>query len=216
MVDTKIIGSRYGRLTVVDYAGVGSRGMTLWLCKCECGNFSVVRRSNLVSGITKSCGCLRTQLRACSDGESRTRLYKIFTGMKQRCGNPNMPCYSDYGGRGIKICDEWSTYKKFRDWALANGYADGLTIERVDVNKGYSPDNCKWIPKGEQSANTRRTVMLELNGETKPLSVWCKELGINLETARARLRYGYESEQVLSKDFLYHGNTPSPKKRRKK
>lgn len=130
-----------------------------YLCLCDCGEETIVRLEYLRSGHTQSCGCHRVATSAmlnlrhgCARGE---RLYKTWAGMKQRCLNPNVKGFKYYGGRGIRVCEEWMEFEPFRDWALANGYRDDLTIERVDVNGDYKPSNCTWIPKSDQSKNRR-------------------------------------------------------------
>jgi hypothetical protein len=107
------------------------------------------------------------------------RLYNIWTLMKKRCYNKNDKRYKDYGGRGIRVDDDWlHDYQKFKDWAYANGYQDNLTIERIDNNKGYSPDNCKWIPKEDQALNRRMNYFFTYRNKTQCLSQWCRELGL--------------------------------------
>lgn len=147
----------YGRLTtVMEVAGTPySRN---FLCRCECGNEIVVTLSRLLSGNTKSCGCYKKNVnkeRLTKHGLSGSRIYHTYRLMRERCGNPNNKSFKDYGARGIAVCSEWAVFENFRDWAFSNGYADNLTIERKDNDKGYGPDNCRWIPKAEQSKNRR-------------------------------------------------------------
>lgn len=146
-IDKTIIGQKFGRLTVLDdYIKVNKK--THWLCRCYCGNQKYVGRDALLYGSTKSCGCI-TQTHKLSD----TRLYSIWANMKYRCDTPTCHAYKDYGGRGIKVCYEWhDDFQAFYDWSMANGYAKGLTIDRIDVDKGYQPDNCRWITKAENTA----------------------------------------------------------------
>ena len=153
-------GQRFGRLTVLRKAE-SINGKTAWLCKCDCGNECVVVRTNLKSGNTSSCGCGRnekTKQRSLKHGKSKTRLYRIWTGMKTRCFDKNVKEYAFYGGRGITICAAWlNDFKPFMDWALTNGYADNLTIDRIDVNGNYCPENCRWVTIQEQQSNRRDT-----------------------------------------------------------
>ena len=126
-----------------------------YFCRCKCGAEKDVWQGGLKSGASKSCGCFRDEV-ATTHGESRTRLYTIHNTMKQRCTNPNDQAYAGYGGRGITIYPPWLDYETFRDWALANGYAEDLTIDRKDTHGNYEPDNCRWADKIAQGRNKRK------------------------------------------------------------
>ena len=198
------IGKRYGMLTVVAYAGKGRNNLNLLKCACDCGNEKIVSASSLNSGSVSSCGCLgkknheRLANLNKTHGESKTRLYKIWQGMKSRCLNPNRPKYARYGGRGIKVCDEWvNSFEAFKSWALENGYNDTLTIERNDVNGNYEPSNCCWIPPEEQKDNKEKTIYLSYEGEVKPLVTWAKEKGLNEKTLHVRHRKGWTDKEVI-------------------
>lgn len=156
-----ITDEEYGRLTVLKHVGFEKYGQSLWECQCSCGNIKVIHKKSLTSGATQSCGCLRserTRERSTKHGmithTKRTKLYDVWVSMKQRCNNPKNKFYHRYGGRGIKVCDEWTDdYKLFYDWSTTNGYYEGLHIDRIDNDKGYLPSNCRWITNEENQKN---------------------------------------------------------------
>ena len=175
-----ITGKKYGMLTVIRRLENAPKGVVRWECKCDCGNVVIVRSGNLKNGAVKSCGCLRSDIgkKSTTHGMSKTRLYQTWVNIKGRCCHKNNPAYSLYGGRGISICDDWkNSFEAFARWALANGYQNDLTIERIDYNKGYMPENCKWISMSEQANNRRSNVSITFNNETHNLSEWCKIYG---------------------------------------
>ena len=196
-----LTGLRFGRLTVLGYA-FRKNGYAYWLCKCDCGKEKTVLSGNLTSHKTQSCGCLQKERASAVSkrhGGSGTRLYAIWKGMKSRCENRNTEAYKDYGGRGVCVCQEWRRYETFRDWALANGYQDGLTIERKDVDGMYEPTNCEWIPLPDQGKNTRRTHYIEYDGRKMSLVEWSKELGGGPNLVTTRLQRGWSERDAVTK-----------------
>lgn len=192
-----LTGRKFGRLTVIGLSPKMSGRKSYWVCVCECGKKKVVRSDLLKSKNTQSCGCLRDEAalktitkyheKDKNKGAGKSRLYHTWQHMKYRCNNPNSGSYAFYGGRGIKLCEEWENdFQSFKKWSLDNGYAEGLTIERKDVNGNYEPSNCEWITLEDQMHNRRTTVWIEWNGKTQNLKQWSDELGINYGTLWSR------------------------------
>lgn len=173
-----LTGERFGKLTVVGRSSQNKGNKrTYWDCVCECGNRAVIESWNLRNGLTKSCGCLfRDSIT--SHGGCHTPLYRVWMGMKARCQNPNSKAFKYYGGKGVSVCDEWLDFQSFMDWAIFSGYSNGLTLDRVDSQGNYCPENCRWITQSENSSRTARR-FLTVNGETLGYSQWAEKLGIN-------------------------------------
>lgn len=193
-----ITGNRYGRLLVKEC--VQKEGKRKYKCLCDCGNEVVVLANQLKSGNTKSCGCYKIENaieKATIHGKSKTPLYMIWNGMKSRCFNKNNKHYKDYGGRGITICKDWCNFENFYNWSVNNNYHKGLSIERIDVNDDYKPENCKWITISEQNENKRNNRLVTYNGETKPLFLLCKEKGLNYKMVLRRLQLGWDIKEAI-------------------
>ena len=195
-----LTGKRYAKLTVVSREDNSPRGVAVWLCRCDCGNFVSVRGGNLKSGAVKSCGCLRKTPPNKSHGMSHSALYRKWAAIKRRCYCKSVRSYKDYGARGIKMCEEWErSSSAFIKWALENGYEEGLTIERINNDGDYCPGNCKWIPFTEQQGNRRNCVKIEYNGKTKNLSQWCRDLGLDYSRVHNRMKkLGWTFEKAIS------------------
>ena len=195
-----ITGNRYGSLTVLEKYDTTPSGVARWLCKCDCGNTAIVRGGNLKSGAVKSCGCLRHKAVNKTHGASKTRLYTIWYKMRNRCNNPKDLVYNRYGGRGITVCEEWNnSFESFREWAVSQGYKEELTIERVDNNKGYSPENCVWATAKTQANNRRSCVTFSHNGKTQNLMQWCKELDLDYKLVHNRIhKLGWNFERAIT------------------
>lgn len=196
-----MVGKIIGYLTVI--APAANKGPhTAWLCRCRCGKEVVIDSGSLRSGLNKSCGCYRDErnkLGNITHGLSSTRLYRIWIGMRNRCFNPKNPSYDLYGQRGIMVCSEWLDFETFYKWAVANGYQENLTIERKDNDKGYSPDNCTWIPRPEQVLNLRTNRKITCNGITKTIHEWSVDTGLLIRTIRSRLdTLKWSAEKTLS------------------
>jgi len=185
-----LTGQKFGRLTAIKPVGKSKSHNILWLCKCDCGNYHTTAAVYLNNGDCKSCGCLKRQMakdRTTKHGKKGTRIYIIWQNIKRRCTNPNNPNYKDYGGRGISYCSEWEEFEPFYEWAIKNGYKDDLTIDRIDVNGNYCPNNCRWVTQEQQQYNKRTTHYLTYKGETKSMAEWAKIKNINIQTLASRI-----------------------------
>lgn len=196
----ELAGMRFGRLVATEYVG-GSR----WRCVCDCGNEVVVRTSCLTGGNTKSCGCFRRDFsreNATTHGKSKTRLYHVWASMHGRCENPNNNSYRYYGQRGISVCEEWNDFASFMEWALENGYDEGAkrgqcTLDRIDSDKDYSPDNCRWVDSEEQANNERSNVIVTYRGKEYTLARLAKKFGLKIPTLWCRIHSGWSIEDAV-------------------
>lgn len=203
-----ISGNRYGRLIVVDRIENDVSGRAMWRCICDCGNIIKVSGKNLRNGNTTSCGCkLHDTLlaRNTTHGHSKDRLYSIWCAMKNRCYNVNDKDYNNYGGRGIEVCQNWlNDYSVFREWAYNNGYNENAnlhecTIDRINVDKNYCPENCRWVDHISQCNNRRTNKLLTYNNETHTMKEWATIVGINYRVLRDRVsKLGWSIEKVLT------------------
>lgn len=206
-----LIGKRFGRLVVLsrapDKIQSSGRHRIMWNCMCDCGTTVVVYGDNLKKGVTKSCGCYQKDLQSAKQkthGETETKLYAVWCSMKARCFRSTATHYEYYGGRGITVCDEWaSSYEAFRDWAYANGYYENdnreCTIDRIDVNGNYCPDNCRWIADVAQANNRRSNRVYTYNNETHNVTEWAHIIGIDPKTLFSRIYSGVDFEKAINK-----------------
>lgn len=189
-----LTGKRFGMLTVL---GIDDRGTrkTYWMCQCDCGNVKSVRSDSLQNGAIKSCGCLKKKQDSVnltanhSHKMSKTRLYEEWQGMKGRCFNRNNARFARYGGRGVTVCDEWRyDFSAFAEWAIENGYNEKLTLDRIDNDKSYSPDNCRWADVKTQSRNRSTNVAITIGNSTRTLTEWCEVFDLDPHAVFARYR----------------------------
>lgn len=192
------IGNRYGSLLVVSRAeNHGTRAA--WACKCDCGNTTIVAGKTLRSGLTRSCGHTRHDGKTFTHGMTHTELYRRWSDMKTRCLYSKREEWDRYGGRGITFCEEWNDFEPFMEWALSNGYEQGLSLDRIDVNGNYCPENCRWIPKERQARNTSKTVYVVFDGEQVPLRDVCERSGADFRRTYWRIRKGWNLKDALEK-----------------
>lgn len=211
-----LIGQRFGRLTVIQWAGKDKWGHSKWLCRCDCNNKNeiIVSGNHLKSGHTKSCGCLhkeKAKINAIKHGHCKNRkatgFYESWHSMIQRCTNPNNKDYKDYGGRGITVCEEWMEFPNFERDNL--GWEPGLTIERDNNELGYFPGNCYWGNRTEQNRNKRSNLYVPYRGENRLLIELCEEYNMPYHVVWDRIyRYGWSPEKALT--------TPVRKKEKRK
>ena len=201
-------GERFGRLTIVGPDQLKPSGKhRRVICSCDCGVIKSVCIDHLGNGHVQSCGCYKSEM--CINnlpakytekkhGMSKTKLFQIYEAMVQRCHNPNKPHYPDYGGRGISVCSEWKhSPSAFLKWAVSSGYSEGLSIDRIDVNGNYCPENCRWVDNKTQMRNRRNTWKVSYCGEVKAVSEWCELLGLEYGTVASRLRRGRTADEAF-------------------
>ena len=197
-------GQKFGKLTAIKRAGRNKSGKIIWQCHCDCGNKELlIPTGNLRSGNSTQCWRCKSDemiIHHCNN----KRILAIWNGMRGRCYNPNDDAYGDYGGRGIKICDEWlDDIRNFEEWSMKNGYSDELTIDRINNNGNYEPSNCRWTTMTVQARNRRGNVMLTYKGETKTVYEWEKELGVSRQTIQNRIARGItDEEEIFAKPVI--------------
>lgn len=196
-----LIGQKYNRLTVIARTTNNASGKSRWICLCDCGNIKEkpVTRYDLTHGKVKTCGCLYKESNKYINrkhGHTGERIHRIWCSMRQRCYNPQSQGFINYGGRGIGICDEWKdSFQAFYDWAMTNGYADNLTIDRKDVNDNYSPENCRWVDMKTQQNNRNNNRMVLYCGFEYTASELAEFLGVPYATLLWRMNNGWEPSE---------------------
>lgn len=197
-----LTGQKFNRLTAIKYMHKKNK-KHYWLCKCECGNEIIVRSDMLKNGHTQSCGCWYNETRKMSKnkvhGMSKTKLFYVWQGMQRRCYNPNVKEFKNYGTRGITVCQEWlDDFMAFYNWAMANGYKKGLSIDRIDVNGNYEPSNCRWTDMKTQQRNRSNNHLLTFKDKTHCISEWSEITGISQTAIKNRLYRGWSVEKALT------------------
>lgn len=182
-----ITGNVYGDWVVLSYAG-----KSRWNCRCVCGVEKSVVGATLRNGTSANCGCKKVK-----HGMDGTKIYRLWAHMKERCDKPTHKSYSFYGGRGISYATEWVEFKPFHEWAMANGYEEGLTLDRIDVDGNYEPSNCRFITNLEQQRNKRNNRFAIINGEKRTVSEWAEIASLNRHTILYRLNRGEEGAEIL-------------------
>ena len=186
----------------------------MWECLCDCGNKKAVMASHLRDRGTISCGCYQKEMLVIegkkknfgeitrTHGLSKTKLYNVWNGMRNRCNNPKAEFYSIYGGRGIKVCDDWQKFMPFYEWATANGYAEGLSIDRIDGDGNYCPENCRWITIQEQQRNRSNNRHYEYKGKSYTVREIAAIVGMKPRTIQGRIERGWSIERVFETKLL--------------
>lgn len=185
----EMIGKKFNMLTVMEQCESRSKGKRYWLCKCDCGNTAVVNTSNLCSGQVKSCGCIANRPNNTSHGMSKTVIYQRWISMRARCKNEKTNSFKNYGGKGIKVCTEWEeSFEIFMKWSMENGFQEDLTLDRIDPNGNYCPENCRWISIKEQENNRTDNVRYQYKGRELTIPQLSEIYGINKQTLFWRVR----------------------------
>jgi len=190
-----LIGQKFGRLTVIGRSEDKS-SRPYWDCVCECSNTCVIRGQRLVSGVTSSCGCKRREEKL-THGMSQTSAYYRWYNMINRCTKPEIESYKNYGGRGIKVCSRWRSFEKFHS-DMGDPPTSDHTLERIDNDKDYFPENCRWATRKEQARNRRTNRTITLGSQTKCLSDWSEDLGVSLSTIEKRINRGWSGAEIIT------------------
>lgn len=207
-----LTGQQFTRLKVISFGehrrSISGTSKRYWVCQCECGNKCMVSTHSLVQRYTKSCGCLKIEsdkngCKSVTHGKSKTRLYKIWIDMKRRCDDEWRKAYKYYGDRGITYCKEWKTFEPFYEWAMNNGYKDNLTLDRINNDGDYEPDNCRWVDYFVQANNRSNNHFITYKGRTQTISQWAGEIGLSQSVIRDRLnKLNWSIEKTFETPYL--------------
>lgn len=203
-----LTGQKIGRLLIIECLGTKDKHV-VWRCKCDCGKEVIKTTTYIRRSPCPSCGCYKLEVRRThpnhlihgqSAKHNTTRIYRIWANMKARCYTPSYTRFENWGGRGISVCDEWKNdFQAFYDWAMSNGYQDNLTIDRIDNDGDYHPNNCRWVSYKTQTRNSRTNRMITFNGETRCLNEWSEIVGIDRHTITVRLnQLNWSIERALT------------------
>ncbi len=202
-----LTGQRFGRLTIIKRME-NKNGHPWWLCKCDCGNEKCVSGDNLRNGSTQSCGCLKSKGNNLKHGKCYERIYSIYKSMITRCEKEYSTIYKYYGEREIKVCDEWkNSFELFYEWSINNGYKENLTIDRINPNGNYEPNNCRWVTMKEQNYNRRTSHKFNIDGVICGMRELSNKIGISEQLIQSRLDSGWTIEEII--------NTPKGQRRKK-
>ena len=203
-VGVDISNQKYGYLTALIFCFYKNKKV-YWLCKCHCGNLKAIRKSHLMSGLTKSCGCFKNKMISIANGTHHKRnssIYNRWIGMRDRCYNKNSRVYYRYGGRGITVCEKWRySFENFlKD--MGEPIGKNYSIDRIDNDVNYEPANCRWATPREQSLNRKSNIFLEYKGRVKCQKEWAQELGINQNTISKRVKRGESFDSIYERYAL--------------
>lgn len=191
---------RFGKWLILE-SDIIKNGKRYCKCKCECGEEHLIDKRSLTCGKSTQCHkCASTK-----HGGSETRLYSIWKNMKQRCSNPKASKYNIYGGKGISVCKQWLNFKNFEKWALNNGYNDVLSIDRIDNNKNYCPENCRWVTYKQQANNTSQNHLITYQGQTKDIAQWAEDKGLSYKVLSERIRRKWDINRALNTSAVNGG-----------
>lgn len=202
-----LAGLKFGRLTVIKKVKNNKKGNSQWLCRCDCGNEIIVFSNNLCRGNTKSCGCLRkdnAKILFTKHNNCNSRLYVVWRDMKRRCTNPHAKDFINYGANGIKVCKDWNSFQNFYKWAMENGYDENAkkgkcTLDRINNNGNYEPNNCRWVTVKEQANNRKTNHFITINNETHTIAEWAEIYNIKSYIISNRIRRNWnEIEAVIT------------------